>query len=262
MSFRAVRTIFAFVFVLLTLLACLVSCYPAADQGSPAVLRDLAYAEGMVESNYTIYLEENGEFVPYLVLTDQYGGVDGQCLLLRKYLLPDPRAFGQDTGFAAYYAGSEIDSFLSGTFKSTLSPTLQEALCQVDLPITAKESLGCCGQETETISRQIFLLSAVEAGGISTATVPKEGTALAYFENDARRLAHTQDGTPMNWWLRTPNTWYDSVVCAVDRTGAIGLGSVGRSDQSGSLENGVRPAFCLDGYTMITEKEGGYYLMD
>ena len=46
-------------------------------------LEDIAY-DVNPSGEYTVYLEENGIYKPYLVLTNNY---NGNCLLLRKHVL-------------------------------------------------------------------------------------------------------------------------------------------------------------------------------
>ena len=51
-------------------------------------LAGLSYEEGKNEADYTIMIEENGDMIPYYVLTDNYNG-SRSCLLLRKNLLQE-----------------------------------------------------------------------------------------------------------------------------------------------------------------------------
>ena len=225
---------------------------------TPTVLRDLAYTGKEEESQYTLLIKENESFAPYWVLADQYNG-SSDCLLVRKYVLDEAHAFNKNTNFSSYYANSEIDQYLNGEFRMMLPESLQEIISPSEIAITCKYSLGCCGKETETITRDIFLLSVVEAGGLSSTTVLREGTELAFFQDTANRIALMADGTASSWWLRTPNTWYDNVTCGVDKNGAIGIGGTGGIEGE-SYKSGVRPAFCLNRETEIVSKGGAYYL--
>lgn len=239
-------------FALLTIFSSLFSgCGITENREVPNILRDLSYADGKDESQYTVFLEENGELTPYLVLTDQYNDRT-VCLLVRKYVMDDSHIYNENASFSGYYADSDIDQFLNGEFWMTLPESLQEILSPSQITITKKSSLGCCGKETETITRNIFLLSAVEVGGTSSPTVVREGKSLAYFSSNEQRIAQTSDGVPVSWWLRTPNTWYDNVVCGVSTNGAIGIGGVGGAGEENSYKSGVRPAFCLDAETKIS----------
>ncbi len=56
--------------------------------GSPTI-SDIAY-DRIFRSDYTVYIKENDEYAPYLVLTNNY---NGNTLLLRQYLLDETRAY-------------------------------------------------------------------------------------------------------------------------------------------------------------------------
>lgn len=261
-----VRTFYNFInkisvlkFVALTIVfSFLCSCGTRCDLLEPSFLRDIVYAKGKLESQYTILIEEAGTYVPYLVLTDQYEGEDA-CLLLRKDALDQPQAFHRNKPYASYYSNSEIDCYLNSEFYFTLPEALRDVLYTSRITITSKSSLGYCGKDTEAIQRNIFLLSVVEAGGQSSATVPHEGHQLSYFSSNERRIVQTSSGTPTSWWLRTPNTWHDNVVCGVNTEGVIGIGGIGGLGED--YLNGVRPAFCLPATTPIQNQGGVFYLV-
>lgn len=223
----------------------------------PTVLADLAYSEGAEESRYTVWLPEGGELVPYLVLTDDYGG---NCLLLRKFLLEEPAVFNSNVLYSGYYEDSRIDRMLSGAFRETLPEEVRALLVTVQIPITARDSLWGGEPAITELSREIFLLSAAEVSDQSWQTIAAEGQHLEYFSSRERRIGFHADGTPSSWWLRTPNTWYHNVVCGVDRTGVIGIGGVGAFGEDGEYSNGVRPAFCLKPETPIYMEDGVFLL--
>jgi hypothetical protein len=205
------------------------------------------------DSPYKIYIEENGGNILYLVLTDDY---NGNCLLLREHLLDEPRIFNKHGLNSAYYENSEIDLYLNNGFLKTLSPAVKDKIADSTITITAKESIGVCGTKTQSITRQVFLLSYTEVGGAKSSTNVSEGIALKYFDSKNSLVAKTASGEISSWWLRTPNTWYYNVVCAVTADGVIGMTSVGGTE--GDYVNGVRPAFCLSQDTEIV-KNGEFY---
>lgn len=241
--------------VVIASLTCLCGCSAVLKSQEPRILSDLVYKEGKTEEQYTVYIEENGTYVSYLVLTDQYEGEDA-CLLLRKTALDTPLAFSRNQSYASFYPGSDIDQYLNQEFYGTLSTDLCDILCSSPISVTSKSSLGYCGKDTQIIYRNIFLLSVVEVGGQSSATVPSEGTKLSYFSNRERRVVQTSSGVTTSWWLRTPNTWHDNVVCSVNTEGIIGIGGIGGFGED--YQNGVRPAFCLPAETPIQKQEGFY----
>ena len=76
-------------------------------------ISDLAYDENK-ESGYTVYIQENSKYVPYLVLTNNY---NGNTLLLRKDILDELRAYND---YFAYYKDSIIDKYLNNEFYNLL----------------------------------------------------------------------------------------------------------------------------------------------
>lgn len=220
----------------------------------PPTVGNLAYNRTSIE--HTVFIEEDGVYVPYLVLSDDYNR--NSTLLLRMYLLDKPRRFNENGSFAAYYAESEIDEFLNSEFRETLTDSIRDLIVPSEITITAKYSLGVTGKETETITREVFLLSSVEVDSPSSRTVPREGESLKYFRPMSRRIARTSDGEVSSWWLRTPNTWYDNVVCGVDINGAVGIGGIGGFGED--YLNGVRPAFCIPSNTKIIKDGERYYI--
>lgn len=215
-------------------------CKSIKDSKGPKTLGELAYDENK-QYGYTVYLKENSEYVPYLVLTADY---NGQALLLREELLEESRVINEDNyGYAGYYKDSSMDRFLNEEFLTCLEPEIQEAIVYSEITITAKESLGITGTETENIVRKVFLLSYTELAHPSSSVVNKEGEPLKYFENTENRIAY-RAGEPASWWLRSSETWEAYTTCAIDRKGVWGHMSVDK-------KCGVRPAFCLSNNLLI-----------
>ena len=196
-----------------------------------------------------VYVEENGERIPYLVLTDDY---NGDCLLLREYLLGEPKRFNPTGWYAAYYENSEIDLVLNSEFYETLPQTVRDRIINSTIEITAKKSLGIGGKDSIYISRKIFLLSYFEVNGNGSRTNLKEGTTLEYFSDKVSRIAFYSSGKAGSWWLRTPNTADTDIVCGVSIDGTVGVGGIGGTE--GEYVNGLRPAFCLPRDTSITRE--------
>ena len=230
-------------FVILCILA-VWGCNSIKDSKRPETLGELAYDENK-QYGYTVYLKENSEYVPYLVLTADY---NGQALLLREELLEESRVINEDNyGYAGYYKDSSMDRFLNEEFLTCLDPEIQEAIVDSEITITAKESLGITGTGTENIVRKVFLLSYTELAHPSGSVVNKEGEPLKYFEIPENRIAY-REGEPASWWLRSSETWEKYNVCGIGPKGSLGAGSA-------DYKNGVRPAFCLSN-TLLIEQSG------
>lgn len=213
----------------------------AGGEKVPQTLKDLAYDQG--ETCNTIYLEEDGVYKPYLVLSSDD---QEKVLLLRKFVLDKEQSFNDYFG---YYKDSKMDMFLNQEFLSCFDEKLQEQMETSKISITTMESLSVCGSTTEEIERKVFLLSLTQLDIRDVSFAAVEGTPLSYFKNEVNRLATKEDGTPSGWWLRSSYTVYVSTACAVSSDNKI----AGVAAESTS---GVRPAFCLCGDLNITNKEG------
>ena len=234
----------------------------------PTMLNDIAW-DVDERLGYTVYVQESGEYVPYLVLTNDFNG-SRNVLLLRQYLLDDRRAyrylnevwqFDVDV-VAAYYGDSDIDAFLNSEFYEKLCSVTRDSIIDSSIEITAMESIGIGGRNTININRKIFLLSWIEVNGnvgrrVSRIHVP-EGTELEYFSERGLRIAYHSNGEAGNWWLRTPNNAESNVVAGVDRTGMAAsapINVIGGLTHPHGTERlaGVRPAMCLPRDTPIRE---------
>lgn len=182
-----------------------------------------------------VYVKENGVYVPFIVLLDNYCG---NALLLRQKVLNNALPFNT---YSAYYENSEIDRFLNGEYYLSLEP--HPRICQSEIEITDEAALGISGDTTTNINRKVFLLSCTEVGINSPVNIAKEGKLLPYFEMSENRIAY-MDAEACSWWLRTPNTYYVSCAYGISADGMIGFGNAYDN-------NGIRPAFCVDAATEI-----------
>ncbi len=247
--------------VLAFVVLCLIGC-GCKDSGikEARTLGELAYDEN-IELGYTVYLKENDTYVPYLVLTSDY---NEHALLLRKELLEENHVFHEDGyGYASYYKDSAIDRFLNEEFVLLLEPKIQEEIVESEIVITAKESIGKAGEETELIERKVFLLSYAELCFTLFGATLKEGEALSYFDNPENRIGY-KNGVVDEWLLRSPNVCWFNMVLGINKKGGCGGAAAEKA-------YGVRPAFCLsntlgvelcgdivEGETVYVIKNAGY----
>lgn len=206
---------------------------------SVKTISDIAYDNN--KTNYIVYVEEDGQYVPFIVLTDNYGG---KTLLLRKDVMKTPRRMND---YSSYYEDCEMDEYLNEEYIGLLGE-FTECVEEVDLEITDKSAIGTCGKETKTIKRKIFLLSGKEIDMNDDACIGDEGKALSYFVNPENRIAY-YDGKTSGWWLRSPDTYWVSCTMVIGPNNSIG------STNSYDL-NRYRPAFCVSGDLQIVEKDG------
>lgn len=225
-----------------TALAVLTACHNGG--GTREKLADLAYEQGG-RSEYRVYLDEAGAFVPYLVLTSDYGG---QTLLLREHVLSEQMPYNESTQDSGYYENSLIDAYLDSEFLRVFPDGLREQIVDSSIVITYTDSLQVCGDETTTITRKVFLLSHTELGLTEHAAATVEGLALKYFSTPQSRMATNDSGTAAGWWLRSAYTVYGNTAWCLSGKAVTGGEGV-------YYANGIRPAFCLSGDTGIETRE-------
>jgi hypothetical protein len=219
-----------------------------ADEKS--ILKELAY-DVAPQLGYTVYVDENGVYEPYLILTEDY---DGNVLLLRENLLKNTMPFNENDRhmwasyeYGGYYEGSSVDNYLNTVFFNSLGQSIQDSIVSSEIVITDKASLGVTGNTTASISRKVFLLSLVELNGANSYASVTEGKVLRFFKDDYnRRSAAYPDGDAGVYWTRTPETWETYTVFTIGKDG-VGSGSA-------DIASGVRPAFCLEKSTKVVQR--------
>ena len=214
----------------------------------PEVLADLAY-DVNEKSGYTIYIQEESGYQPYLVLTDNYDD-GGNVLLLRKHILDEYHPLNIDSMKTAYYENSYLDQFLNGEYYETLLSDVQREVRTSDVEIYARTAWGRNGRdlpETTRIRRKVFILSTTEVAPDSTSMDIEEGETLKYFADDSERIVvKDSEGNANLWRLRTPDISEHTVSIVISDLRR--LSSIYMEDPSG-----VRPAFCLDGNLKVVQ---------
>lgn len=201
-------------------------------------ISSIAYNKFKGKDDYRVYVKEDGKYVPFLVIANEY--VPGSTLLLRESVLDE---FRRMNDYSSYYKDSEIDRFLNSEYYNSLKE-IHYAIKNTSVEITKEEAVGFSYDETEYIDRYVFLLSRKELDY----DFENEGKKLDYFYKTKNRISHYY-GAPMSWLLRTPAIGYFSAVLAVTDDGGVSIGN------SFSLY-GIRPAFCVDSSAKIKKKEG------
>lgn len=211
----------------------------------PTIIGEIAYDENS-PWGYRIYIEENGELTPFIVLTSNY---KGNCLVLREFLLQDLHQYNWGGEFGAYYNGSTIDKFLNQNYYSRLSQDIRSLIVTSEIEITSKDAIDTHNNDIEIIKRSIFLLSANEVNVSLSKIALKEGETLTYFKKVQNRIATFENFEKCSWWLRTPALRNGDIVIAIGDDGIVGMGGI--NTIAGASETGVRPAFCVPANTHI-----------
>lgn len=225
------------IFILLSVIIVL-SC-TSCDKLNNKMVSDIAY--NRTHNETLVYIKENNQYIPFLVLTDDY---NSNTLLLRKEVLDKPRGINE---YISFYKNSEIDQYLNDEYLQSLL-NIEKYIAVSDVEVTDEEALGKSGDETITIQRKVFLLSCNEVDINFSVNIASEGKELDYFKNEDNRKAYN-NGTPVSWWLRTPNTYYLSCTYIVGDNNKIGY-------TNAYDNNGIRPAFCIRSDSPIELKRG------
>lgn len=226
-----------YIIISITMCLPLVGCSTKTD---PSTIGELAYDINKTHG-YTTYVKENNQYVPYLVLTNDY---NGNTLLLRKEALPQDCQFSKvNDNDNDYYAESNVDSYLNSEYYNTLSDSVKEIITTSKIQIT-KDYPDI--SEVEEIERKIFLLSCTEVN-IDLSIVNTEGIPLEYFAKKEHMLCQNGENY-VGWWLRSNYLPERSMVCCISDAGVIGGEGV-------QYSGGVRPAFCIPSSSTIIKKQ-------
>ncbi len=129
------------------------------------------------------------------------------------------------------YINSSIRAYLNSSFLSNLDPELSAVIGLVNKKVAVRDDFG--GQDS--FSDKVFLLSMKEVD------LGDEGDTTGEFvypfyngKGDADRIKNL-NGSPMNWWLRSPLIFVSFVVRRVSLFGSI-------SDDYAERGAGVSPA--------------------
>ena len=214
----------------------------------PSTLNRLAYNVDRFHG-YTVYLKEGENYVPYLVVTNNYNR-DGNVLLLRKNTLDEPQPFNEGGTGSEYYENSTMDQYVNEEFLPILASEVQSKILETHVKIHAPgawTSYYWGGSSTTYIRRKAFILSYVELGMQTTKGWPMDGQPLRYFKDDIEHIRTTNSsGTPDDWMLRSAH-WDGSCMSISYETGIT---------RTSILEaKGVRPAFCMSRDTKIKKDD-------
>ena len=190
-----------------------------------------------------IYLRENGEPVPYILIKKDAVG----CVLLRAVADAGHRMNPTNT---AVYETSEMDSYLNDDesgFMSRFDASTKSAIVARSIPTY---SFG--DSECHYISRKCYLLSFGELFSNAVSAVePEKNIAgvLALWKGtqdiNAARIALNASGSAVNWWLRSPNS-------AAYFYYVYGNGS--SFTNNAALTNSVRPALNVAPATIVSDE--------
>lgn len=121
-------------------------------------------------------------------------------------------------GTTSAYGYSAINTYLKSTFYSQIDADIQSVIKQVKIPYTnGPGNSGIAVGGANGYTTKVFLLSGTEVN-ISPEYMNVEGSKLAYFSSNARRIAYS-GGSAVAWWLRSPRNGTDATIHVITKSG-------------------------------------------
>lgn len=204
------------------------------------VISDLCYGKSKTNDS-TVYVKENGEYVPYIVIdTDNYG--EDNVLLMRKdaymkeMMYRDENAYGAG---GAYYNGCIVDDFLENEFYSFFSDGMKNIIINAPVKIhsfnyvSKRKNIG--DALLETISRHVFVLSRPECSPYTDVPYEFEDT-----DEGAVIPAVYENPIPYHTWLRSEELGGDDTGVSVCYKGHVTANHI-----QGWKNHYVRPVFIV-----------------
>lgn len=204
-------------------------------------------------SEYTVgsivYLLENGNPVEYIVVhkglpdkTMYDSSCDG-VWLLRKNVYTNTAWSATNNN----YGNSSAKVHANDIFINNFDANMQQIIKEVKIPYVNGTGSSAVASGVNGLSTRIFLLSGYEVGWTQSKSkyFPIDGACLDYFNGitDDKRVANL-NGSPVVWWLRSPDTSGTTGVFAVHSNGNNTVGSC-------KGVYGLRPALILNSDTII-----------
>lgn len=201
----------------------------------------------------TVHIKENGQYVPYLVLHNDYDNT-GNSLLLREHLIGGTDGYvtdynglitqqkiyiGQMEMGSFDYEKTLVDEYLCGEFPQRIDANLLAKICNTSLNLSIYNDGDYVSKDLE---RKFFLPSYVELCGSEVFdNKTTNRTKLEYFDSDERRKAVNEAGVAVSYWTRTK--------CG--EFAAIGPGGGFLMNMGNSVKFGIRPALTIPSNTPV-----------
>lgn len=199
-----------------------------------------------------VKLNEDGQAKKFIKLDNDHYGTGTGVTLIRKDAFNERQwEASYDGSYKNRYIGCLLDNFCDGIWPMKLDPEIRD--CIVPVPIVVAEGNNVA--TLHTIYRKAFALSATEVG-LSGWQV--EGTAFAYFSDNAKRIAYFDETAVAAYWgLRSPYSITNSAYCVRNDGGLINSGVY-------SAYFAPRPGFNLKSSIVVSDStdEDGCYTVE
>lgn len=188
-------------------------------------------------SKVIVKVPENGTETNFIALRLGYGNVPNAYAMIREDTVNTTVAYNTSAIHAlTAYNGSNLDPYLTGTYKTFFDETISSYL--VDVPIDI-------GSTSTQINRSIFAVSAYEIGS-NYEDRPLEGSTFPYFATVANRGS---DKTYSTRSVQNDNSHFQIIV-----------NSSGQASSNNQMQSfAPRPIICLDADGLVKANDDGTY---
>ena len=188
-------------------------------------------------SKVIVKVPENGTETNFIALRLGYGNVPNAYAMIREDTVNTTVAYNTSAIHASTaYNGSNLDLYLTGTYKTFFDETISSYL--VDVPVDI-------GSTSTQINRSIFAVSAYELGS-NYEDRPLEGSTFPYFATIANRGS---DKTYSTRSVQNDNSHFQIIV-----------NSSGQASSTNQvLAIAPRPIICLDAEGLVKANDDGTY---
>ena len=218
-----------------------------SNEYSKSTIGSLAY--NCTKKQEYVYLFEDGKYIPYIVLHNNYSN-NSDTLLLRKNVIGNGEYYIDNNGSIMKekiyesnlemsnvynYEKTAVDSFLLNVFPKRFEQNLLDVINNTKLNFSLYNNGNYNNYD---INRKFFVLSFLELNTTNTwDNKSTNRTILKYFENDSKRVAQNDAGITVVYWTRT---------LAWSGYGAIGLNGSIITETSSEAKYGIRPALTIN----------------
>lgn len=148
-----------------------------------------------------VKLNENGKPTKFIKLgNDHYGTGSGVTLIRKDTFHMTQWDTSYDGSYNNVYIGCYLDNFCDCMWPQKLDDEIRACIVPASILVAEGNTVATL----HTLKRKAFALSCTEVGLSGWQT---EGTAFAYFADNAKRIAYLDEtATAVYWGLRSPNS--------------------------------------------------------
>lgn len=167
------------------------------------------------EMKFEVCCENNGSLKRYY-LSDN-SGARSSITLIASRVLSQPVVMHTTTSNTGGWANYSLNRYLNSRVYNAFPYKWTQLMKQVKV----KSSIGDSSNELSSSDCYIFVPSISEMDpNVTSEPYVSEGTLIRHFSSSSSRICYTQDGTAVQYWTRSPNTYNGSYVYRINSSGS------------------------------------------